>query len=66
MKTQKQRILKALKKWISAMECFQQTGSMNLTTRVSDYRKLGYIIEDKWHVSRDFKIYKLIKSPVFF
>lgn len=60
-KTQRQRILKALKRWISGIEAFEQAGTMKLATRVGELRKLGYDIESKWHVSQDFKIYRLKK-----
>ena len=59
--TQRQRILKALKRWISGIEAFEQAGTLKLATRVGELRKLGYEIESKWHVSQDFKIYRLKK-----
>ena len=59
--TQRQRILKALKRWISGAEAFQQAGTLKLSTRVGELRKLGYDIEDKWHFTGDFKIYRLRK-----
>ena len=57
--TQRQRILKALKRWISGIEAFEQAGTLKLATRVGELRKLGYDIESKWHVTGDFKIYRL-------
>lgn len=60
--TQRDRILKALKKWISGIEAFQQAGTLKLATRVGELRKLGYDIESKWHVTGDFKIYRLKPS----
>jgi Helix-turn-helix domain len=57
--TQRQRILKALKRWISGAEAYDQAGTLKLSTRVGELRKLGYDIESKWHVSHDFKIYRL-------
>lgn len=59
--TQRQRILKALKRWISGIEAFEQAGTLKLATRVGELRKLGYDIESKWHASQDFKIYRLKK-----
>jgi hypothetical protein len=59
--TQRQRILKALKRWISGAEAYEQAGTLKLSTRVGELRKLGYDIESKWHVSHDFKIYRLKK-----
>lgn len=63
MKTQTQRqlILKALKKWIIAAECYKLSGSLNLTTRVSGYRSEGMTILDKWNPSHEYKLYKLVK-----
>lgn len=60
--TQRARILKALKRWISGIEAFEQAGTMKLSTRVGELRKLGYDIESKWHVTGDFKIYRLKPS----
>jgi hypothetical protein len=57
--TQRQRILKALKRWISGAEAYEQAGTLKLSTRVGELRKLGYSIEDKWHYSMEFKIYRL-------
>jgi hypothetical protein len=59
--TQRQRILKALKRWISGAEAYEQAGTLKLSTRVGELKKLGYDIESKWHVSHDFKIYRLKK-----
>ena len=60
--TQRARILKALKRWISGIEALEQAGTMKLSTRVGELRKLGYLIDDKWHVTGDFKIYRLRPS----
>jgi hypothetical protein len=57
--TQRQRILKALKRWISGAEAYEQAGTLKLSTRVGELRKLGYDIESKWHFTNDFKIYRL-------
>jgi hypothetical protein len=57
--TQRQRILKALKRWISGAEAYEQAGTLKLSTRVGELKKLGYDIESKWHYSMDFKIYRL-------
>ena len=60
--TQRARILKALKRWISGLEALEQAGTMKLSTRVGELRKLGYDIESKWHITGDFKIYRLKPS----
>jgi hypothetical protein len=57
--TQHQRILKALKRWISGAEAYEQAGTLKLSTRVGELKKLGYDIESKWHFTNDFKIYRL-------
>ena len=57
--TQRQRILKALKRWISGLDAFEQAGTMKLSTRVGELRKLGYDIESKWHFLGEYKIYRL-------
>jgi hypothetical protein len=57
--TQRQRILKALKRWISGAEAYEQAGTLKLSTRVGELKKLGYDIESKWHFTNDFKIYRL-------
>jgi hypothetical protein len=36
---------------------------MKLSTRVGELRAKGYIIEDRWHESRKFKMYRLVKKP---
>jgi Helix-turn-helix domain len=57
--TQRQRILKSLKRWISGAEAYEQAGTLKLSTRVGELKKLGYDIESKWNFSNDFKIYRL-------
>lgn len=61
MKTKKQRILEALKHWISPVDALHKAGTMKLATRVGELRKEGYDIEDKW-VNRDYKMYRLRPS----
>lgn len=61
MHTQKQDIIKALKKgWISPLDALKQAGTMKLATRVGELRQEGYLILDKWHESKRFKLYKLV------
>jgi hypothetical protein len=60
--TQAQKIIKRLKQgWTSPLEALHFAGTMKLSTRVSELRKAGYLIQDQWHVSRKFKIYRIVK-----
>lgn len=45
--TQNSMILELLHDWLSPAEAFRETGSMKLSTRVSDFRKAGYEIESR-------------------
>ena len=61
MITQKQDIIKALKKgWISPLDALKQVGTMKLATRVGELKREGYLILDKWHPSKKYKLYKLV------
>lgn len=60
--TQTQKIIKRLKQgWTSPLEALNFAGTMKLSTRVGELRKAGYLIQDEWHVSRKFKIYRIVK-----
>lgn len=56
-------VIQALHKWISPLDALHKAGTMKLSTRVSELRAKGYIIEDRWHESRKFKMYRLVKKP---
>jgi hypothetical protein len=59
--TQYQIILKLAKnRWISPIDALNAGGGMKLSTRVGELRKMGYIVLDKWHPSKKFKLYKLM------
>ena len=61
MKTQRQMIIDCLKKgWISPLDALKYAGTMKLATRVGEFKREGYIILDKWHPSRKFKLYKMV------
>ena len=63
MNTQRQDIIKALKTgWITPLDALKQAGTMKLATRVGELRQQGYVILDRWHESKKFKEYKLIKG----
>jgi hypothetical protein len=59
MKTQKQRILEALRQWTSPADAFWQAGTMKLSTRVGELRAEGYDIISVWNPDRAYKLYRL-------
>ena len=59
MKTQKQRILEALRHWISPADAFRLTGSLKLSSRVGELRLDGHEIDDRWAADRAYKVYRL-------
>ena len=62
--TQHQIILElAKKRWISPLDAFLNGGGMKLSTRVGELRKAGYTFVDKWHKSKEYKLYKCIREP---
>lgn len=62
--TQRQRIIKLLKRrWTSPLDALLECGSMKLASRVSELRRQGYIITDKWGPEKAYKLYYLLKSP---
>jgi len=64
METQHQIIVKLDRsRWISPMEALNAGGGMKLSTRIGELRKAGYLILDKWHISKKFKLYRVIGEP---
>jgi hypothetical protein len=62
--TQHEIIVKlAKKRWISPLNALAEGGGMKLSTRVGELRKAGYLIVDKWHPSKKFKLYKCMGVP---
>jgi hypothetical protein len=62
--TQHQIIVKlAKKRWISPIDALNAGGGMKLSTRVGELRRAGYIILDKWHPSKSYKLYKCVSEP---
>jgi hypothetical protein len=62
-KTQQQLIIETLAKgWTSPLEALYKAGTLKLSTRVGELRKAGYLILDKWHPSKKFKMYRLVKK----
>lgn len=61
-KTQQQLIIQTLSKgWTSPLDALHKAGTMKLSTRVGELRQAGYLILDKWHESKKYKMYRLIK-----
>ena len=60
--TQKQLIIKALSKgWISPLDALKSAGTMKLSTRVGELKAEGYLILDKWHESKKYKMYRFVQ-----
>ena len=61
---QKDSIIKRLRKgWCTGMDALQTCGTMKLATRVSELRRDGFTVLDKWveQGGKRFKSYKLVK-----
>jgi len=62
--TQRQRIIRLLKRrWTSPLDALRECGSMKLASRVSELRRQGYVIADKWGPAKSYKLYLLRKAP---
>ena len=63
--SQKEIMLNALKQgWVTAMTIANQGITTKLTSRVSDYRKQGYKIMDRWVEptnGKPYKTYRMVK-----
>lgn len=62
--TQKDSIIKRLRKgWCTGLDALQTCGTMKLATRVSELRRAGFTVIDKWveQGGKRFKSYKLVK-----
>jgi len=60
--TQHESIVKRLRKgWTTGLDALQTCGTMKLATRVSELRRAGYDIQDRWHEvnGKRFKAYTL-------
>lgn len=61
--TQHEQIIKRLRKgWCTGLQALQTCGSMKLATRVSELRRDGYTVIDKWVEvgGKRFKSYRMI------
>jgi hypothetical protein len=62
--SQQQSIIKRLRKgWTTGLDALQTCGTMKLATRVSELRRDGYTVLDKWVEAegKRFKAYRLVK-----
>ena len=60
--SQRKRIAELLKRgWTSPLDALKKAGSMKLATRVGELRS-QYVIEDKWDISKKFKLYRIVKE----
>ena len=58
--SQKAKILECLSRgWKSPLDALHEAGTMKLATRVGELRHQGYKINDIWHESGKYKLYKL-------
>jgi len=62
--TQRTKIIQCLSKgkWVSPLDALRQAGTMKLSTRVGELRAEGFLILDKWHESKEYKLYKMVKE----
>lgn len=62
--TQHQSLLKVLRVWTSPIEALKLVGTMKLASRVSELRRAGYDIQDRWCEAngKRFKSYKLARK----
>lgn len=63
--TQHESIIKRLKRgWTTPLDALTACGSFKLATRVSELRRDGVVIVDKWveQGSKRFKAYRIIKG----
>ena len=61
---QKSLIIKQLRKgWTTGLDALRTAGTMKLATRVSELRRDGYTVLDKWveQGGKRFKSYRLVK-----
>lgn len=61
LETQRTKIIKCLSKgkWVSPLDALREAGTMKLATRVGELRAQGYLILDKWHDSKEYKLYRM-------
>ena len=61
--SQQTKIINMLKKgWKSPLDALYECGSMKLSTRVGELRQAGFVIQSKWHESKKYKIYRIVKQ----
>ena len=63
--TQQKSIVKRLRKgWCTGLQALYDCGTLKLATRVSELRRDGYVIVDKWVEAggKRFKSYRIVKA----
>ena len=61
--SQRKQVLERLQRgWTSPLDALRDCGSMKLATRVGELRRAGHVIEDQWHKSKKYKIYRFVKT----
>lgn len=64
---QRQSIIKRLRKgWTTGLQALNACGTMKLATRVSELRRNGYLVIDKWVElgGKRFKAYRIVCAKV--
>ena len=61
--TQRELIIKRLRMgWTSPLDALKFAGTMKLATRVGELKAEGYFILDRWHESKRFKEYMMMRK----
>lgn len=61
--TQRELIIKRLRMgWTSPLDALKFAGTMKLATRVGELKAEGYFILDRWHESKKFKEYLMMRK----
>ena len=62
--TQHDHLLKVLRVWTSPIDALKLVGTMKLASRVSELRRDGHVIVDRWCEAngKKFKSYRLLKA----
>lgn len=61
--SQRELIIKRLRMgWTSPLDALKFAGTMKLATRVGELKAKGYPIMDRWHESKKFKEYLMMRK----
>ena len=62
MKTKKQLLIQLLKRgWASPLAALHYAGTMKLSTRAGELKAEGYKVVNRWHTSKNYKEYRIVK-----